>query len=240
MLDPLTMPAPRTIAEYKAQMAYIPGGTFQMGSNTGKDNEKPVHQVTLSPFRLGRTPVTVAMWKEYCQATGKSMPAAPYWGWIDDHPIINISWDEAMAYCIWAGLRLPTEAQWEYAAKSGQNVEYPWGNVFNGDLLVNKSNALGHTPPVIRHDRVFVNPFGILDMAGSVRQWCSDYFGPYTQNAQRDPSGSASSGVVVDRHVLRGGSFDVYTPEFSRTANRTGGVASQSKFGFRCASPEVP
>ncbi|MFM7323244.1 MAG: formylglycine-generating enzyme family protein, partial [Armatimonadota bacterium] len=136
------------LKDYVARMRPIPGGTFRMGSNQGGKEEKPVHTVTLSPFRMGATPVTVGMWKEYCSATGTSMPSTPAWGWLDDHPVVNVSWADIMGsdgkggYCAWASevagfrLTLPTEAQWEYGARGGkEGLKYPWGNDFDGSKL---------------------------------------------------------------------------------------------------------
>jgi len=241
--DVLGLVPPRTIAEYKAQMAYIPGGTFAMGSNEGEENEKPVHQVTLSSFKMGRTPVTVAMWREYCSATGKSMPPAPPWGWIDDHPIISLTWYDAVDYCAWAGLMLPTEAQWEYAAKGGQDIKYPWGNAFAASNLVNKYNSAGRTAPVFRRDRVFVNSFGLVDMTGNVQQWCRDYLGAYSATAQINPSGPGS-GDNDDTHILRGGSWDIYNIPFTRITHRNGssplGEWRRDEFGLRCVATLSP
>jgi formylglycine-generating enzyme required for sulfatase activity len=139
-----------TLSKYPALSAYInamctiPAGTFQMGSATGYVIEKPVHSVTLSVFRMGATPVTVAIWKEYCAATKTPLPAAPEWGFLDEHPIVNVSWDDIMGidgpggFCAWASdvagfrLTLPTEAQFEYAACGGvYDQDFPWGNAFD-------------------------------------------------------------------------------------------------------------
>jgi len=230
--DVLSISPPRTIAEYKAQMASIPGGTFAMGSNSGIDNEAPIHRVTLSSFKMGRTPVTVAMWREYCSATGKSMPPAPPWGWIDDHPVVNVNWRDAVDYCAWAGLMLPTEAEWEYAAKGGQNVEYPWGDEFDESKLVNSvgGNNL-QTAPVIRRDHVFVNRFGLVDMAGNVWQWCADRSGAYSSEDTVNPIGPTSG----RSRILRGGSGwrQVFRSSFR---DWVGPRYMDIHGGFRCVS----
>ena len=236
--DVLSLSAPRTLAEYKAQMASIPGGSFLMGSNGG-DNEKPVHKVTLSPFKMGRTPVTVSMWKEYCRATGEVMPDRPAWGWIDDHPMVNVSWEDAQAYCVWAKLQLPTEAQWEYAAKGGRNTKYPWGDAFDESKLVCYKNSVGRTAPVYRRARVFVNAFGLVDMVGNVVQWCADWYADsyYETSPGRDPQGPSRGAA----RVLRGGSWYIYNPVNFRSADRNWDRPTD-RFsdggGFRCcASP---
>jgi formylglycine-generating enzyme required for sulfatase activity len=114
---------------YIEAMCTIPAGTFQMGSASGAADERPIHSVTISAFRMGATPITVAVWKEYCTATGTTLPPAPDWGLLDDHPIVNVSWNDIMGvngdggFCAWASdiagfrLTLPTEAQFEYLRK---------------------------------------------------------------------------------------------------------------------------
>ena len=142
-----------SLTDYPATKAYIdslrlcPSGTFQMGGN--KTNaEKPIHSVSMSAFRIGATPVTFAVWKEYCASTGTGLPVAPEWGLLDDHPVVNVSWTDIMGpdgkggFCLWvsdiAGFRLtlPSEAQFEYAARGGQDgLTYPWGNGFDDNKL---------------------------------------------------------------------------------------------------------
>ena len=82
------------LAHYCKSLRKVPGGAYQLGNGTHADSERPRHAVTLSPFRIGATPVNVALWKEYCKATSMEMPAAPAWGWLDDHPVVNISYSD--------------------------------------------------------------------------------------------------------------------------------------------------
>jgi len=133
---------------------------------------------TISDFWMDATPVTVAQYKAYCAATGKSMPKdKPDWDWIDDHPMVNVNWHDASGYATWAGGRLPTSAEFEYAARDGgRNIEFPWGNTFDTSKLwcsISFGDA-GKTASVKRQDRIFVNTHGLSDMAGNVWQWCSD------------------------------------------------------------------
>ena len=230
----------RPIDKYPALNAYIeslrpiPAGTFQMGSSNGDDDEKPVHSVTLSSFRMGATPVTVAVWKEYCAATGTKLPKAPDWGLLDDHPVVNVSWIDIMGsdgtggFCGWASdvagfrLTLPTEAQFEYAARGGQSgLEYPWGNSFDRSKVWCSSSSFGdakRTAPVVRTSNNYRNSFGLTDMSGNVWQWCSDWNGPYSSASHNDPTGPSSTSD--NRRCARGGSwFDGYPDNF-RCAER--------------------
>src|SRR5262245_57374376 len=121
-----------------AEMVLIPPGDFLMGSDPEEldriwktfhwrqeelqftKGEQPAHRVRVDGFWMYRRPVTVAQYRKFCDTTGSSMPAPPEWGWTDTHPVVNVSWEDATAYCSWAGGRLPREAEWEYAARGGQ------------------------------------------------------------------------------------------------------------------------
>ena len=223
------------LRKYVESLRPIPAGSFQMGSTTGDPYEKPVHRVTLSAFRLGATPVTVALWKEYCAATGTELPEAPAWGLLDDHPVVNVSWNDIMGvdgkggFCAWASdiagfrLTLPTEAQFEYASRGGKvGFEYPWGNSFDDDskLWCSKSTKRTSTAPVIRSYNIFENAYDLTDMSGNVYQWCSDYYGPYSGTSQNDPTGPSSTSDNV--RCVRGGSWFHNFPDWFRCANRIG------------------
>jgi sulfatase modifying factor 1 len=227
------------LSDYPALEAYvkslrsIPAGTFQMGSSVGYDDEKPIHSVTLSAFRLGETPVTVAVWKEYCVARGINLPVAPSWGFVDDHPIVNVSWTHIMGsdgtggFIAWASdlagfwLTLPTEAQFEYAARGGQNgLEYPWGNYFDDSKVWSSvSVKRSRTAPVSRLSNIYRNAFALTDMSGNVSQWCFDLYGSYGSSARTDPIGPSSTVKSFQNSCVRGGSW-----------------LNDISVGFRCAN----
>jgi len=213
-------------------MVFVKGGTFQMGSNTGHANEAPAHSVTVSDFYIDKYEVTVKQYREFCNATGRAMPEAPSWGWHDDHPIVNVSWFDADSYANWVGKQLPTEAEWEYAAKGGNQskgfeysgssklVEVGWCSI----------NSFNQTHPV---GQLYSNEIGIHDMTGNAMEWCSDWYAKdyYSISPSDNPQGPRSGS---DR-VLRGGAwnFDSYfcvvtlrgwIPPTDRSFN----------FGFRC------
>ena len=215
---------------YVDAMCDIPAGTFQMGRKCLFGDTKPVHTVTLSAFRMGATPVPVAVWKEYCVATGMSLPDPPAWGWLDDHPMVRVSWNDIMGeesrggFSEWASdvagvdLTLPTEAQFEYASRGGQEgLEFPWGDSFDdSNLWCSVKTSRTGTAPVGRSSNVYRNVHGLADMSGNVWQWCSDWYGRYGSGALKDPLGPSSG---RDRCV-RGGSWNFTYPDFFRCASR--------------------
>ena len=156
-----------------AVMVYVPAGEFLMGSTDGKvnDNERPQHKVYLTGYWMYKCPVTVAQYRKYCHATGRQMPEQPVWSQ-DDHPIVNVNWHDAADYAHWAGVALPTEAQWEKAARGTDGRVYPWGNDWDSAKCV---NATGGTKPV-GSCSAGASPYGALDMAGNVWQWCADWY----------------------------------------------------------------
>ena len=226
--------APLTLAEYKAQLQTIPAESFEREGFT----------VTLSPFQMGRTPVTVGMWQEYAKAklNGK-MPELsnyPVWkdGWdaVREHPMVRVSWEDCKAYADWGGLLLPTEAQWEYAARGGLSDKlYPWGDEEPKDQLwwTLTSGDKG-TAPVERTNNVFINGYGLVDMAGNVWQWCLNWEGDYLKCAEKDPQGPEKS----EYRILRGGSWDGDYVDYFCCANGIGHYPSElyDGWGFRLSS----
>lgn len=278
----------------------ISAGAFTMGTEDeggyASDGEGPEHEVTLSPYSMGRTTVTNAQFAEFVEATGHQTTAevfrnsfvfagllpdefpptqgvvdAEWWRLVDgaswrhpegpqsdvaerpDHPVVHVSWDDAMAFCRWSGSTLPTEAQWERAAR-GHRVgsHYPWGderepegrhlmNVFQGEFPAGDTGADGWigTAPVLAYEP---NDFGLDQMTGNVWEWCSDWFSAtaYQQAPALDPAGPPGG----DTRVMRGGSFlchESYCWRYrvdARSANSAD--SSASNIGFRVARAHVP
>ena len=194
-------------------------GTFTMGSAEGdvqaNPNEKPAHQVTLSEFWIGKTEVTNAHYRRLHQNHGSN----------DDLPVTDVSWHEAQAFCKSLGGRLPTEAEWEYAARAGTRTPWSFGR---DEQKIGRYASVGSAQPVGSKDP---NPWGLHDMHGNVWEWVGDWFGDYTPQAQTDPTGPTSG----QYRVLRGGSFYV-EPRFLRSAGRgRGGPEFRGGYvGFRC------
>jgi formylglycine-generating enzyme required for sulfatase activity len=215
---------------------WISPGTFQMGCSPGDNEcnkaEKPSHQVSITKgFWLGQTDVTAGAYKRFAEASSREMPDAPDFnnGWANvNMPIVDVSWDDANDYCGWAGGRLPTEAEWEYAARGG-STEARYGNL--DEIAWYASNSGGATHNVAQKHP---NRFGLYDMLGNVWQWVNDPYDPdYYQNSpSQDPPGPSSGRL----RVLRGASWD-FSPQFIRLSNRMGDTHSDwdYNFGFRCA-----
>jgi formylglycine-generating enzyme required for sulfatase activity len=253
-------------------MVYVPGGTFLMGSTDAEvdqalvrcresyiycnrwfyTTESPQHQVTVDGFWIDQTEVTNAQFRRCveagaCQAPascGKEDPA-----YVDlskaEHPVVCVDWHDAQAYCEWTGARLPTEAEWEYAARGQDGNAYPWGNE-PGGVLQNycdancteswadeavddgyaQTSAVGSYPEG-------ASWCGVLDMAGNVYEWVSDWLGEYPSEAQINPTGPATG---QDR-VARGSSWKSFQDR-ARTAARSSGEPGNrlTHMGFRCAS----
>ena len=218
-----------------ARMILVPGGTFRMGTERGGD-ESPAHDVTLNAYLLQETPVTWAQYRCFCESIGREVPRTPLWGrWLDDHPVVNVSWVDAHEYCGWAGGRLPTEAEWERAARGDDGRTYPWGEDKPSPRLAACGRQVKQGPdPVGRHS-AGRGPFGHLDLCGSVWEWCADWYDSdyYLVSPQVDPVGPATR----QERVLRGGSYGSHHPLQLRGANRHRRNPSHrgDGCGFRCA-----
>jgi len=172
-----------------ATLLRIPAGEFRMGDDDQKDN--PRHGVYLDGFWIYKTPVTVAQFMRFCGATGHAAPDPPNWGWRDDHPVVNVSWADAVAYAAWAGAALPTEAQWEKAARGADGRFYPWGNGWDAARCAHSvGTARTGTAPVGTF-HAGASPYGVLDMSGNVWEWCADWYDAGTMRAAagRNPAG---------------------------------------------------
>ena len=223
-----------------AEMVYVPAGPFRMGGSRQKDN--PRRTVDLDAFWIYKTPVTVARYRKFCEVTGRQMPPAPGWGWNDDHPMAGVNWHDATAYGDWAGTALPTEAQWEKAARGTKGWTYPWGNDWDPEKLqCSKATMMdaGGTAPVGSHP-AGASPYGCLDMAGNVFQWCADWYDEnYMKNAPAtNPTGPASG----EGRVMRGCCWFLNEKINFRCANRfpinpdppSAQSGAMYFFGFRC------
>ena len=149
------------------------------GDSEALDHEKPRHRVRITKgFWLGETPVTVAAYKRFVsERPDLKMPPAPDFNprWSkEDHPVVGMTWDEAQAYCAWAGGRLPTEAEWEYAVRGGKDgLKYPWGNDITQENANYRGSKWKGTSPVRSYP---ANAWGLYDMAGNVWEWAADWY----------------------------------------------------------------
>jgi len=227
-------------------MKLIPAGDFQMGSNDGPSNEKPIHTVYLDAFYMDVYEVTHAQYKKFMDATGYK---APEECWNDpdynapNHPVMGVSWNDAKAYADWAGKRLPTEAEWEKAARGGLVCKkYPLGDTLTHDDANYfggvKRKWAGESPV----GSFAPNGYGLYDMAGNILEWCADWYDAdyYAISPKSNPTGPSSGS---DR-VLRGGSWtDGYdSTDCLRTADRSYAyppLSFTSAVGFRCVQ-DVP
>lgn len=210
------------------EMAQVPGATLRMGTNTGNDDERPVHDVVVAPFSIDLTEVTVASYAECVAAKRCTIPdlqvAECNWNrpGLERHPINCVNYDQAVTFCAFAGKRLPAEEEWELAARGTDGRIYPWGNGAYGNEECEIHNADQPTCPVASRP-LGRSPYGVFDMTGNVDEWTSSYYCPY-----------ARPGCGDRRRTTRGGSSDfIGGTATSRTATAENTIGTG--LGFRCA-----
>jgi formylglycine-generating enzyme required for sulfatase activity len=215
----------------------IPGGEFQMGSPEaeGEPSEHPRHAVRLDSFLLDKTEVTWGQFQRFLASSKQPAPKSPVWGMPETLSASSITWPEATAFCAWAGGRLPTEAEWERAARGDDSRQFPWGNTFD-PWRCNTRDGGPHAPSAAGEYPDCVSAYGVLDLAGSVSEWCSDWYETeYEGSPAQNPTGPATGTT----RVVRGGSW-MSPSSWVRGASRQGvepGWPGPMQ-GFRCAQAD--
>ncbi len=220
-MQPEILPAPEG-------MVKVPGGVFRMGTDEGDSFESPAHEVTIAPFFMDRTEVTNAQYAEFLKATNHRSPPdwkdGKYPPGTEKFPVVNVSWQDANDYAAWAGKRLPTEAEWEFAARAKDGRHYPWGSNWDATKANTSESNLNH-PVEVGSYASAANPLGLLDMVGNVWEWTAGEVMSYKD----------SSIALAPGKVIRGGAF--YAPK-ERASTTFRGFAPPDKqatgIGFRC------
>ena len=236
-------PSPELRVHPEVPMIMIPEGAFRMGADgtDALEDEKPQHEVWLNRFEMDRTEVTTGHYAEFLASATHPAP----WQWEsvdlsqhDDRPVIGVSWFDAEAYCRWRGKRLPTEAEWEKAARGTDGRLFPWGNQNPREALANFGLGARFSysqvlAPVERYEQGR-SPYGLSQMAGNVGEWVADWYGSayYETGSRRNPSGPE----VGSFRVVRGGSWSDL-PKYLLTYGRfkLPPETRNSYTGFRCA-----
>jgi formylglycine-generating enzyme required for sulfatase activity len=266
---------PKVVSDGYGDFVYVPAGSFKMGDNfgDGESRERPVHTVDLDAYYIGKFEVTNGDWKKFMNDPGYDDPKfwpggrpvpkdqSPYWTQANNHggatpnsdnyPVIGVNWDAATAYCNWLSAktgkkyRLPTEAEWEKAARGTDQRKFPWGNTIDHSYAKFTSTpnfvtveAVGYYDGSKRGEVQTHNgasPYGAMDMAGNVMEWCSDWYqrNYYASSPKKNPKGPEKGAY----RVLRGGSF-FFEAHDLRSYARSGAWPSFQAFrmvGFRAA-----
>jgi formylglycine-generating enzyme len=257
--------SPKVINEGYGDFLIVPAGNFKMGDNfgDGEPRERPVHQVHLDTFYIGKFEVTNADWKKFMNdpayddvklwPTGRVVPKdqSPYWTQANNHggatpgsdnyPVLGVNWDAATAYCNWLSMktgkkyRLPTEAEWEKAARGTDQRRFPWGNTIDRTNANYAGAQKFDTAMTVGSFANGASPYGAMDMAGNVMEWCQDWYSRtyYEVSPKKNPKGPEKGAY----RVLRGGSF-FFESQDLRSYARSGGWPSLQAWrmiGFRAA-----
>lgn len=229
-----------------APMVLVAAGEFRMGADSGDSDEQPTHRVLLDAFYMDKYEVTTARYGAFFQTT-KGREAPGYWEMVKpeeggDRPVIGVDWNDADAYCRHYGKRLPTEAEWEKAARGTDGRKYPWGNGeptpelahYGLKWTVNSNYYSSRLNPVGKNE-AGQSPYGVHDLAGNVHEWVADWYdsGYYRTSPERNPPGPANG----NKKIQRGGSWNS-DPGYLRTTYRNGRHPTYRNYnvGFRCAA----
>jgi formylglycine-generating enzyme required for sulfatase activity len=218
-----------------AMVVQIPAGEFLMGSDdpASEVDERPAHTVLVNEFLIDKTEVTWRQFKKFATAVNLPLPPAPEWGRPDDFALSGTTWDEAQAFCKWVGGRLPTEAEWEKAARGVDGRAYPWGDEWDPNRCNSISGGL-HQPEPVGSFHACISPYGVLDMAGSHTQWVSDNYDEkyYQSSPSENPEGPPAGALKVKR-----GGFWMSHPAQIVVTRRAKSDPTWRNFshGFRCA-----
>ena len=217
-------------------MVAIPAGEFLMGSD--HEDERPPHEVSVEAFEIDKFEVTNEQFEAFVEAAGyqteaeKAGEPQSWRTYAQDkprHPVVKVTWNDAVAYCEWAGKRLPTEAEWEKAAKGAEGYTYPWGNEWD-PAKVNTREAGYRGTTIVGSLPEGISPYGVMDMIGNVREWISDWYKAY-------PGSDYDSPYFGEKYrVIRGGGWFEET-ELATTTERfaSSEEARNDDLGFRCA-----
>jgi formylglycine-generating enzyme required for sulfatase activity len=226
---------PLTMNFDDVQMVQVPAGCFMMGSADGEQDEQPVHEVCFdAPFWIDKTEITRAMYEACVEAGACIATLAPDYYAYDTTPITRVTWEQAQNFCAWRDVRLPTEAEWEYAARGPEGLVYPWGNDYVRDNVVNGESA--SAPAAVGSKPAGASWVGALDMSGNVWEWVADWYNAaYYETVEPgavNPTGPADGNV----RALRGGSY-VDSAYFVRATvrDKLEPTGEHGDIGFRCA-----
>lgn len=225
--------APTSAPVDDPNMVYVEGGEFVFGSDSTNEDESPQQTVYVDAFNIDKYPVTCAQYKEFVDATGHATPRNWKEGAIpegaENTPVVWVTWHDATAYAEWAGKRLPTEIEWEKAARGTDGRAYPWGDTFDQAKCNSREGNLKATSPIDSYPDS-ASPYGAMDMSGNVWEWTSDWYDAYRGSVY------AMERYGTTYKALRGGSwFDGQDAVRTTTRNSAKPEFMFSTIGFRCA-----
>ena len=221
-------------------LVYCPGGEFTLGADDWRPESGPAHTVHLSPFWIGKYPVTNSQYRRFLEQNPHQQETK-FWRDRtlnkDDHPVVGVSWEEARAYCRWAHLALPSEAQWEAAARGQDGRYYPWGNADPNDLLANYERREGGTTQIDKYLQS-IGPYGTFDQAGNVWEWCLDSWDPRAHEKREGMTDPVTTEGERNHRSVRGGSWLFRAAALASAARYSFAFTTRNPdIGFRCIAP---